>query len=372
MQKMSLLLTTLLLTACQVVVKSPDGSTTSYGPKLPLFAAASTPPAQTMPALSPQTSNIRSGLYSQQRQNKRKDGKGKLQNESARYRYLIEDAGNGRLLVQYIGEASAADPGGMGGLIGGAAESAGIASLDKGVWQWRSKDDDGPCGGRFLLDNNSLKHLSGRCQGAGNSDEMAWPAGNTTLNFVRPLQAGERQQLQTLTGLMVRQPVTAAQQKPAAPASLVGQTFAAMQLPYQRFGFDNYNSRLDPMAFSEMPEGRVTVYPLRKGKARYVLIATPASSGQERVLEVREAAVGSQNLRFVAANPEGDLVTLCTLDGKPVSQVFAFARPQGRSQFIATASGKGENIWLVQPGGTRIIALGRGEKLLCRSSSLGG
>ncbi|WP_374335152.1 hypothetical protein [Leeia sp.] len=380
MQKLLLSTLVLALAGCQVTVKSQDGTATTYGlgptktSSTPAPEASPAPAAAPASAISPATSNqaIPSGLYSAQLQTQHKDGKGKLQNEVSKFSYLVEDLGGGRALVKFIGEGSAADPGGFGGLMSGETQAIGFAVYNKGVWQFSGKSEDGPCEARFTSDNNTLKHLSGRCSGAGNWGDLAWPRANTPLKFVRALQASERSMLQTGGGMVPKAASTPASSGSAHPyLGLIGKTFPSMQLPYQAFGFDGYNSKLEATAFAEMPEGKVVIYPVRKGSARYVLIAGHTNGNIDRVLDVRPVAA-SAGKRFIAASEEGDAVTTCTLNGKRVSQVFAYTQPGKAGSHFATASSKGESVWLVQPGGTQVIALRQGEKLACTQVVMGG
>ncbi|NLR75114.1 hypothetical protein [Leeia aquatica] len=380
MQKLLLSTLVLALAGCQVTVKSQDGTATTYGlgptktSSTPAPEATPAPATAPVSAISPATSNqaIPSGLYSAQLQTQHKDGKGKLQNEVSKYSYLVEDLGGGRALVKFIGEGSAADPGGFGGLMSGEAQAIGFAVYNKGVWQFSGKSEDGPCEARFTSDNNTLKHLSGRCSGAGNWGDLAWPRANTPLKFVRALQASERSMLQTGGGMAPRAASTPASSGSTNPyLGLIGKTFPHWDLPYKSFGFDAFNSKLDNINGAEMPEGKVTVYAVRKGSARYVLIAGTAGNGTDRVLDVRPVAPAAGK-HFVAVSEEGDVATSCTLNGKRVSQVFAYAQPGKRGSYSATASGKGENVWLVQPGGTQVIALRQGEKLVCTQTVFSG
>ncbi|WP_159675520.1 hypothetical protein, partial [Andreprevotia sp. IGB-42] len=98
-----------------------------------------------------------------------------------------------------------------------------------------------------------------------------------------------------------------------------------------------------------------------------------AGNGIQRVVDVRQAASAARTLRFVAASPEGgDLVTTCTVNGKPVSQVFGYAQPGKKRSYTAQAGSAGETIWLVQPGGTNVIAFKAGEKLICKDTVFSG
>lgn len=380
MQKLLLSTLALALAGCQVTVKSQDGTATTYGLGPTKTSSTPAPEATPAPAAAPGTTaspvssnqSIPSGLYGAQLQTQHKDGKGKLQNEISKYSYLVEDLGGGRALVKFIGEGSAADPGGFGGLMSGEAQAIGFAVYSKGVWQFSGKSEDGPCEARFASENNSLKHLSGRCTGAGNWGDLAWPRANTTLKFVRALQASERSMLQTGGGMAPKTATTPASSGNANPyLGLIGKTFPHWEVPYQAFGFDLYNSKLDIVNGAEMPEGKVTVYPVRKGTARYVLIAGKASNTHDRVLDIRPVA-SAAGKHFIAPSEEGDAVVSCKLNGKPVSQVFAYGDAGKRGSYSATASSKGENVWLVQPGGTQVIALRQGEKLTCSTIAFGG
>ncbi|SMC20466.1 hypothetical protein SAMN02745857_00975 [Andreprevotia lacus DSM 23236] len=355
------------LAGCQVAVKTPEGTKTVSALPTQQRDAAPQPVKTTAAAALP------SGIYSYQAQTQHKDGRGKLQSEVARYSYTVLDLGGGRAQIRFAGEASAADPGGAGGLMTGETQVSGVAVFSNGAWQLSGKSEDGDCDGRFVVEGTAIKHLSGRCRDAGVVGDMGWPAPNTVLRFSRALRDGERAELQRGGATTKTADSIPAKGGNDAYAALIGKVFPVMALPYQVFGFDAYNARLEPFASNEMPEGKITVYPVRKGSARYVVIAAIAGNGTHRVVDVRQAAPGARNLRFVATTPDGgDLITTCTVNGKPVSQVFGFAQPGKKRTYTAVVPAQGESIWLVQPGGTGIVAFRAGDKLACKDQVFGG
>lgn len=316
-----------------------------------------------------------SGVYSYQAQSRHKDGKGKLQNEGAEFSYSIEDIGSGRALVKFIGDTSAADPGGFGGVMNGTVETSGIATFSNGAWVLRGKSEDGECESRFVVEGAAIKHLGGRCKDAGNLGEMAWPRANTVLRFTRPLRDSERAELKDSTGVTQSAMAgpTPARGNGAAFSGLIGKRFPAMQLPYQAFGFDAYDAELEPISMNEMPEGKVMVYPVRKGGGRYVVVAATADDQTQRVVDVRQAAPNAGKLRFVASSPEqGDVIVGCAINGKQVAQAFGFAQAGKNRTYTGQVAASGESSWLVQPGGTNVIALKPGDKLVCTEEIFGG
>lgn len=368
MQKLILLTISLTLLGCQVAVRTSDGTTTIATP-MPQGNAAT----QTNKTGIPST--LTSGVYSYQSQSQHKDGKGRLQNEKAKFSYFVEDIGGGRALVKFQGETSAADLGGFGGVLRGAVEGTGIATFINGMWVMDGKSEDGDCGSRFVAEGTTIKHLTGRCKDAGNTGDMAWPRFNTVLRFARPLRDSEHAELQRVNGGMQKAVTNTTRTKidNVAFSNILGKTFPAMQLPYQDFGFDMYNAKLEPISFGEMPEGKVTVYPVRKGSMRYVVVAAAVGSDTQRVVDVRQAASNAGTLRFVASSPEtGDLITACTVNGKQVAQVFGFAQAGKKRTYTGRASTTGESIWMVQPGGTSIFPLRSGDKLVCTDVIFGG
>lgn len=364
MKRLVLLVAPLALLGCQVTVRTPDGQTTVVNP----FQQGSAVLQANQPGA---TSTLTSGVYSYQSQSQRKDGKGKLQNETAKFSYSVADIGGGRALVKFKGEASAADPGGFGGVIGGAVEASGVATFSNGVWVLSGKSEDGDCESRFVAEGTGIKHLGGRCKDAGNMGDMAWPRPNTVLRFTRPLRDSERAELKRGPGASQSAVASSAPAAPArggdvALAGLIGKTFPTMQLPYQAFGFDAYNAKLEPLSSNEMREGKVTVYPVRKGSARYVVVAAAAGNDMQRVVDVRQAAPNIGKLRFVAVSPEtGDLITDCAINGKQVNQVFGFAQAGKKQTYTGQVTAAGETAWLVQPGGTNVVPLRPGDKLVC-------
>jgi len=368
MKRFALLATSLALFGCQVTVRTPDGQTTSVKPMVQDGAA----PQANQPGAA---SALASGVYSYQAQSRHKDGKGKLQNEVAKFSYSVADIGGGRALVKFKGDASAADPGGFGGVLSGAVETSGVATFSNGVWVLSGKSEDGECESRFVVEGTAIKHLGGRCKDAGNLGEMAWPRENAVLRLARPLRDSERAELKRSTGVTQSTMTgsTPARGDGVAFAGLIGKTFPAMQLPYQAFGFDAYDAKLDPISMNEMREGKVTVYPVRKGNARYVVVAAAAGNQSQRVVDVRQAAPNTGKLRFVASSPEtGDLITDCTINGKQVAQVFGFAQAGKKRTYAGQVTAAGESAWLVQPGGTHIVALRPGDKLACTDVIFGG
>ena len=318
---------------------------------------------------------LTSGVYSYQVQSRHKDGKGKLQNEGAEFSYSIEAIGGGRALVKFNGDASAADPGGFGGVISGAVETSGVATFSNGTWVLRGKSEDGECESRFVVEGTAIKHLGGRCKDAGNLGEMAWPRANAVLRFTRPLRDSERAELKHSTGVTQSAMTgsTPARGDGVAFSGLVGKSFPAMQLPYQAFGFDAYDAELEPISMNEMREGKVTVYPVRKGNVRYVVVAATADDQTQRVVDVRQAAASTGKLRFVASSPEeGDVITDCTINGKQVDQAFGFAQAGKNRTYTGQVTASGESSWLVQPGGTHVVALKPGDKLVCTETIFGG
>ncbi len=368
MQKLILLAIPVALLGCQVVVSTPDGQTTVVNP---MRQGNTAQQANQTGA----TSTLASGVYSYQSQSQHKDGKGKLQKETAKFSYSVADIGGGRALVKFQGEASAADPGGFGGVSSGAVETSGVATFSNGVWVLSGKSEDGNCESRFVVEGTTIKHLGGRCKDAGNMGEMAWPRANTVLRLARPLRDSERAELKRSTGVTqsaVTSP-TPAKGDGAVSAGLIGKTFPAMRLPYQAFGFDVYDAKLEPLSLNEMREGKVTVYPVRKGDVRYVVVAAAAGNDTQRVVDVRQAAPNLGKLRFVAVSPEsGDLITDCTINGKQVAQVFGFAQAGRKRTYTGQVTAAGESAWLVQPGGTNVVPLRAGDKLVCTDVTFGG
>lgn len=343
--------------------------------RLALLAASIALLGYQVSARSETAGALTSGVYSYQVQSRHKDGKGKLQNEGAEFSYSVEAIDGGRALVKFNGDASAADPGGFGGVISGAVETSGVATFGNGMWVLKGKSEDGECESRFVVEGTAIKHLGGRCKDAGNLGDMAWPRANSVLRFTRPLRDSERTELKHSAGA-TQSAMTGATPvggNGVALSGLIGKSFPAMQLPYQAFGFDAYDAELEPTAMNEMREGRVMVYPVRKGGARYVVVAATADDQTQRVVDVRQAAPNTGKLRFVASSPEeGDVITDCTVNGKQVDQAFGFAQAGKNRTYTGQVTAAGESSWLVQAGGTHVVALKPGDKLVCTEAIFGG
>lgn len=386
------LILSMVLSACQVTVNSPDGSTTAGVPKPgnpPRAAIAGNSPATAQPlaASTNPAAGLVSGVYSLQTRGQRKDGRGKLQNESAKFSYTVEDIGGGRARVKFEGESTSANPGGLGGTQSGVAEASGLASYVNGNWVMIGKNEDGPCEARFVMDSAGLRHLAGRCREGGAIEAAGWPATNTALRFERTLRDADHAMLlhngaKTATGTSnsaasktAIKPAAGTANSPAAAgaafSTLAGKTFPAMQLPYQALGFDAFNDKIDQYSFWEMPEGKVVMYPVHKGSARFMVVAVTAGDSH-RISEVRPLAANLAQLRLIGPSEAGDAITECTLNGKKVSQAVGYLRPGKQGRYAGQPSTQGESMWLVQPGGTQVIALNKGEKMACSGSAFSG
>jgi hypothetical protein len=148
--------------------------------------------AQRVALITPPPHTGLSGVYSYEFKSKAKDGKGKLQNESGKYSYTVEDLGGGKALVKYVGNSETADVGGAGGLFQSGNEGYGIAVLAKGIWSLSDKSDPAaPCETKFVLDGSTLKHVSGLCHDRGTSGNAGWGKENTVYTYARALKDGE-------------------------------------------------------------------------------------------------------------------------------------------------------------------------------------
>ncbi|HRE16042.1 MAG TPA: hypothetical protein PLW86_03110 [Rhodocyclaceae bacterium] len=138
-----------------------------------------------------------SGLYVFQFQNKSVDGKGKVQNEFGRFSYAVDEVSPGSAAVRYEGESTYASKSAYGGTDGAWVRVAGMATLKQGVWVLNTTTG-GNCEVRFQNDGQNLRHLSAICQQPGQFGHLAWPPAQTTVKFVRLLQAAEQSELRAL------------------------------------------------------------------------------------------------------------------------------------------------------------------------------
>lgn len=153
----------------------------------------------------------------------------------------------------------------------------------------------------------------------------------------------------------------------AQVTNLVGRTFPFGQLPYEEFGFDAFDEKVDKYSFSQMTEGKLVVFPTHAKKTRYVVLATHTKDDRLIVTDVRRVAASVAKLEFVASSDDGgDGGTACSLNKKPVKQVFGYAKRVKKNTYAGQPAQDGESLWIVEPGGTKVAALTRGEKLECK------
>ena len=390
MQKLLLSAIALTLAGCQVSVNTSEAGKTTISLPRPQILTPSTAPAAatTTAGANPAGAStallpgavLLPGVYSSQFQSRHKDGKGKLQNESGKYSYTVEDLGGGRARVKFEGEATTASPGGFGGTQSGYAEATGIAVWTNGNWFFSGMNEDGTCESRFVIDAGAVRHLSGRCKDGGSADALGWPADNTVLRLSRPLRDTDHAALQRTApkagaasaGTATGASVPAAAGQPAAMAALIGKTFTPSALPYRALGFDAFNEKLDQYSIWGMPGDSVFIYPAHKGNARFLVVAV-AAGDLHRISDVRPVAANVASLQLVGPTEgDSDAVTECTLNGKKVRQVIGYLRGGKKNRYAGVPSTQGESMWLLQPGGSNMIALNRGEKMACTVTVFSG
>lgn len=164
--------------------------------------------------------------------------------------------------------------------------------------------------------------------------------------------------------------VSAVDDAKAPVKNLVGKTFPFGQLPYKDFGFDAFDEKVDKYSFAEMPEGKLVVFPTHAQKTRYVVLAAHTKDDRLVVTDVRQVAASAAKLEFVTSSDgEADGGTACSLNQKPVKQVFGYAKRVKKNTYAGQPAPDGESMWIIEPGGTKVAPLTRGEKLECKDWS---